>query len=312
MTVETVWEPAIIEPTGHGVTPDLAGLTAISRSVDLDALLIGRRGVIFRGFGVRRAELDAAIDLLLPDRLAYTQGNTPRSNLGDNIYTSTEYPADQQISLHSELSYAHRWPSRLLFYCERPATGGGATSAADAGRWLRALDPGVRAAFAGGLRYTQNLHGGRGLGKSWQETFETEDRELVEAFLAEGGASWTWTSTGLRVTQHRAATTHHPVTHEEVWFNQADQWHIGGLPEEIQSMLAELLTEHELPQHVTFADGSPIPVEYIRHVREVGWAHAYDVEWSSGDILLLDNVLAAHARRSYTGERRVLVAMSGS
>lgn len=312
MTVETIWEPAIIEPGAHGVTPDLAGLSAIARSADIGELLVGRRGVVFRGFGIPRPELDAAIAALLPDRLAYTQGNTPRSNLGDNIYTSTEYPADQEISLHSELSYAHRWPGRLLFYCERPAAAGGATSVADTGQWLRALDPGVRAAFAGGLRYTQNLHGGRGLGRSWQETFETEDRARVEEFLTEGAASWEWTATGLRVSQHRAATIRHPVTGEEVWFNQADQWHIGGLPAEIQSMLAELLTEQELPQHVTFADGSPIPVEYIRHVRDVGWAHAYDVEWNAGEILLVDNVLAAHARRAYTGERRVLVAMSGA
>ena len=30
----------------------------------------------------------------------------------------------------------------------------------------------------------------------------------------------------------------------------------------------------------------------------------------AGDLLLIDNVLTAHGRRPYTGDRRVLVAMS--
>lgn len=38
----------------------------------------------------------------------------------------------------------------------------------------------------------------------------------------------------------------------------------------------------------------------------------YDVNWQSGDVLLVDNVLAAHARRPYAGVRRVLVATSGA
>jgi hypothetical protein len=31
--------------------------------------------------------------------------------------------------------------------------------------------------------------------------------------------------------------------------------------------------------------------------------------WRAGDILMLDNVLTAHARRPFAGERRLLVAM---
>jgi alpha-ketoglutarate-dependent taurine dioxygenase len=35
-----------------------------------------------------------------------------------------------------------------------------------------------------------------------------------------------------------------------------------------------------------------------------------DVDWRAGDLLLIDNVLVGHGRRSFTGQRRVLVAMS--
>lgn len=61
---------------------------------------------------------------------------------------------------------------------------------------------------------------------------------------------------------------------------------------------------------VAFADGSPIPAEYIRQVRDRGLAAAVDVDWRRGDLLIVDNVLVGHGRRPFTGNRRVLVAMS--
>ncbi|GES37423.1 SyrP-like protein [Rhodococcus aetherivorans] len=311
MTEGEQWQPLVVLPTAYDVAPTPQGLSdLIGNGLDVDGLLTEHRALLFKGFDITRDTLDGAIDLFLPNRAAYTHGNTPRSNLGGNIYTSTEYPADQSISMHNELSYASAWPSRLLFYCEQPAETGGATPLADAANWLQLIDPEVRDAFAGGLRYAQNLHGGRGLGKSWQQTFETDNRDEVEAFLAEGRSSWTWTSTGLRVTQERAATTHHPVTGEEVWFNQVDQWHPAGLPEDVRTIMTQMFTEADLPQSVTFRDGSPIPAEYVLHVREMGWKQAYDIDWETSNLALVDNVLAAHARRPYTGERRVLVAMS--
>lgn len=61
---------------------------------------------------------------------------------------------------------------------------------------------------------------------------------------------------------------------------------------------------------MTFADGSPIPADYIRHIQETGLALAVDVDWAPGDLLLIDNMLVGHGRRPFTGPRRVLVAMS--
>ncbi len=98
--------------------------------------------------------------------------------------------------------------------------------------WLNSLRSEVREAFAGGIRYVQNLHDGYGLGKSWQDTFETDDKAEVERYLAAAEAEWEWGPDGIRVVQHRKATTRHPVTGTEVWFNQADQWHPAGLGDE--------------------------------------------------------------------------------
>jgi alpha-ketoglutarate-dependent taurine dioxygenase len=250
-------------------------------------------------------------DLALPNRLAYVHGNAPRTKVGDNVYTAAEYPAGSTISMHNELSYAHGWPARLMFYCQVAAESGGATPVVDGTAWLAALHPRVREAFADGVCYRQNLHGGRGFGKSWQETFETGARDEAERFLTASGATFEWRPDGgLRVSQLRPSTNHHPVTSEEVWFNQSDQWHPASLGEDTASALAQILHQEDLPQYVTFADGSPIPDDYVIHVRDRGLEVAVDVDWRAGDLLLIDNVLVGHGRRPFTGSRRVLVAMS--
>ncbi|MDG4786449.1 TauD/TfdA family dioxygenase [Micromonospora sp. WMMD1102] len=306
------WRPMEIDPAAAGVEASPQGLADyLSTTAELDNLLTAEKALVFRGFQVTEETLDPVMDQLLPNRLAYVHGNSPRTKVGKNVYTSTEYPPEFTISMHNELSYAHQWPSRLMFFCHTAAETGGATPVVDAALWLHSLDPQVRAAYAGGVRYTQNLHDGFGLGKSWQDTFETADRDEVEAFLSSTEASWEWKSDGgLRVTQDRPSTTRHPVTGVEVWFNQSDQWHPAALGDDTAKSLAEVLPPDELPQSVTFADGSPIPDEYVIQVRDRGLEAAVDVDWRQGDVLLIDNVLVGHGRRPFTGRRRVLVAMS--
>ncbi|MEW1583180.1 TauD/TfdA family dioxygenase [Streptomyces microflavus] len=306
----SAWAPRIIRPADASVSASPEGLAEYLRATDPGDLLVQSRAVVFRGFGVSGDSYDGVADLLLPDRLAYVHGNSPRTKVGRNLYTSTEYPAEFEISMHNEMSYAHAWPSRILFFCDIAAATGGATPVVDGKLWLDSIDPEVREAFRAGVRYTQNLHDGMGFGKSWQATFETDDRAEVEAFLNRAEAEWTWLPDGtLRVTQVRQATLKHPVTGTEVWFNQADQWHTAGLGEDAAA-LAELMPEEDLPQNAHFADGSPIPAEYITHVQEVGMKVAVDVGWEVGDLLFVDNVAVGHGRRAFTGERRILVAMS--
>ncbi|WP_431930520.1 TauD/TfdA family dioxygenase [Micromonospora sp. RP3T] len=312
MAVDSTWTPLEISPHDVGCEAEPRALIDYVRGEpDLTGLLAREKAVVFRGFQATPDELPGVLDELLPDRLAYVHGNSPRTKVGQNVYTSTEYPPEFTISMHNELSYGHAWPSRLLFFCETAPETGGATPVVDGERWLESLDDDVRDAFAGGVRYTQNLHSGRGLGKSWQDTFETDDRDAIEGFLGDSEAEWEWRKDGsLRVIQRRPATTEHPITGTRVWFNQADQWHAAGLGSETAAALARVIPADELPQSVTFADGSPIPDTYVEQVRDRGLELAVDVDWHAGDVLLIDNVLVGHGRRPFTGKRRVLVAMS--
>ena len=307
------WLPTEIDPETAGVPATPEGLLRhlADGGAPLEERLTEAKALVFRGFGLRPDALEPIMNFLLPNRLAYVHGNSPRTKVGANLYTSTEYPPEFVISMHNELSYAAKWPTRLMFFCEQAAETGGATPVVDGTLWLDSLDAEVSAAFAAGLRYTQNLHDGYGLGKSWQDTFETGDRAEVERFLAGTQAEWTWKPDGsLRVTQLRPATIKHPVTGEEVWFNQADQWHAAALGDDTAAALAAIMPPEDLPQSVAFADGSPIPGEWAVHIRDVGLESAVDVDWRTGDLMLIDNIAVGHGRRSFTGKRRVLVAMS--
>ncbi|EPJ35812.1 putative Clavaminate synthase-like protein [Streptomyces afghaniensis 772] len=305
------WAPAEVGPGDIGTDATPEALVAHLDAIDLDALLVREKAVVFRGFKVPADGLDPVLDRLLPRRLAYVHGNSPRTKVGSNVYTSTEYPQEYTISMHNEMSYAHAWPTRLTFYCAVAPATGGATPVVDAALWLESLDDEVREAFRSGVRYTQNLHGGRGLGKSWQDTFETEDRDEVDAFLKEADADWSWgPGNSLMVSQVRHSTVRHPDTGTEVWFNQSDQWHPASLGDETAKALAQIMPASELPQYVTFADGSPIPDAYVLQVRDRGLENAVDVDWHEGDLLVIDNLLVGHGRRPFTGPRRVLVAMS--
>ncbi|WP_242889916.1 TauD/TfdA family dioxygenase [Actinomadura litoris] len=311
MSARSDWKPLELRPDGvpGGADGLLEALDAAGGPAEL---LAREKVVVFRDFQVTEETVEPVLDALLPNRLAYMHGTSPRAKVGGNVYTSTEYPQHLTISMHNELSYSHRWPERIVFFCTTTPGSGGATPVVDGALWLDVLDEEVRKAFAGGVRYLQNLHDGFGLGRSWQQTFETDDRATVEEYLAAGEYDWEWTADGLRMASPvRPSTIEHPVSGAEVWFNQVDQFHPAALGDDTARELAQILPPEELPQSVSFADGGRIPDEYVLQVRDRGLDAAVDVDWRRGDLMVIDNVAVGHGRRPFTGDRRVLVAMSG-
>ncbi|MNT40106.1 Taurine catabolism dioxygenase TauD, TfdA family [compost metagenome] len=64
-----------------------------------------------------------------------------------------------------------------------------------------------------------------------------------------------------------------------------------------------------MPRHVMFGDGTPIPDEAMALIGELYEACAVRFDWQRGDVVMLDNMLAAHARDPYEGPRKIVVAM---
>ncbi|MCR6485755.1 TauD/TfdA family dioxygenase [Amycolatopsis sp. OK19-0408] len=284
------------------------------RRAEIEAACLRDGAVVVRGLGVAEpADLHEVVSGFGAPLDSYRGGNTPRKSLADGVFTSTEYPAQFEISLHNELSYAAAAPRRLYFACLLAAETGGATPVCDGRALLADLEPAVRHRFEDkGVRYHQLLHGGHGFGKSWQETFESDDRAVVESFLAASRATWSWTREGgLRVAQNRPGVRRHPETGEPAWFNQAEQWHPSSLPAEAaEAMLALAGVEEDLPQWVTYGDGTRIPDADLAQVRAAAERNKLVRPWRAGEVLFVDNVLALHGRSPYTGRRRVTVAMT--
>jgi hypothetical protein len=68
--------------------------------------------------------------------------------------------------------------------------------------------------------------------------------------------------------------------------------------------------EAGLPMAAYYGDGGRIDNTTLASVREVLRAQRRTFRWQQGDLLVVDNVLAAHGRMPFDGPRRILVAMS--
>lgn len=244
--------------------------------------------------------------------LDYVDGNSPRTKLEGKVYTSTEYDNTQKITMHNELSYSSTWPKKIFFSCVQPAAVGGETTLADGRLILKEMNPSiVKEIEKKGIVYIRNLHGGIGVGPSWQDTFETTDKSVVEKHCEANNIKFQWYDENLRLYQNSKGIINHHITGEKVWFNQIDQFHPSHLGEDIFETL-NLICEspEEFPMYVTFGDGSEIPSSTVAEIMEtIEKVTEYPV-WDKGELLVVDNELVCHGRNSFEGDRLVLVAMS--
>lgn len=281
--------PTVVSPrSADGMSIDT--LAPLAHAIATDTLERAG-GVLFTGFRVPSIDAFQRFAASFGDPLiGYEYASTPRSQVEGAVYTSTEYPPHRAIPLHNEQSYTREWPLRIWFHCALAAQQGGATPIADSRAVYRALDPALVARFEQReLLYVRNF--GQGLDLPWQQSFGTDDPATVERMCAARGIECAW-RTGddgellLRTRERCQAVARHPRTGERVWFNQANLFHLSALDDDMQDALAQIRGVLER-QRIVFP-------------------------WRTGDVLMLDNMLSAHARDPFEGPRKVVVAMAQS
>jgi alpha-ketoglutarate-dependent taurine dioxygenase len=298
--------PIVLGPASDDA--DLPKLASLHRRF-IESKLLEHGAILFRGFDTGSVPAFERYTTSACSELFSENGEHPRENIAGNVYTPVFFPPDRQLLWHNENTFNYRWPQKIWFCCVRPAERGGETPIVDSRRVYERIDPEIRERFMRhGVTYVRNY--GEGPGLSWQQVFRTTDRLEVEEHCRKNRIEFEWKDGDrLRTRSTRPAVIRHPRTGEPCWFNQAQHWHLSCLDEATRDSLRAVFAEEDLPRTCYYGDGSPIGDDEMQAVCQVYRELEVSFPWREGDILMVDNILTAHGRNPFSGQRKILVAM---
>jgi alpha-ketoglutarate-dependent taurine dioxygenase len=248
-------------------------------------------------------------DAVVGERAAYKEQATPRSHFGADVYSSTDLPPSQSIRPHNENSYTLTFPGVLVFGCLIAPETGGATPVTDVRSVLANIPAPLVSRFresGWGLVRNYADH----LGLSWSTAFGTQDKDVVAKYCEENLIAHEWCADGhLRTVQRRSALIRHPLTAAEVWFNHVVFWNEWALDPDVREVFIEDLGAENLPFGTVYGDGEPVGKSDVEVIDEAYRQATVRETWKPGDVMLVDNILSAHGRESFRGDRKILVAM---
>ncbi|MEF2074232.1 TauD/TfdA family dioxygenase [Consotaella aegiceratis] len=276
---------------------------------EIDARLLKHGAILFRGFRPRDLAGFQKTTEKLTRTLLKDYGDLPKEDAQGDIYKSTPYPADKMILFHNESSHLTCWPTRQFFMSVIVAKSGGETPIVDCRQVLQALprhitDP----LLALGLCYVRTFV--PNFDVSWQAFFKTDVRAEADALCRAAGMEPAWRGEDIMQVRNRApAVIRHPVTGEMSFFNQIALHHPSCLDVEVRMSMESFLGPDALPRNVTYGDGTPIPDAHVAEIGRVMDDLSVADPWNEGDLIMLDNMLVAHARRPFSGPRKIVVVL---
>lgn len=307
--------PAIVENKSGFTTLEDCIAWVKANQAELEAALSHAGTLLFRGFPINSAEtFDAFSAAFGYANFTYKESlsNAVRVNFTERVFTANEAPKDVEIYLHHEMAQTPVYPSKLFFFCKAAADKGGATPLCRSDALFTELQkqaPALAKDFEEkGLKYTTRMPGeddaNSGQGRSWKSTLGVDSVASAEAKLSELGYSWVWQDDGSLV----ATTPVLPAVMQlengtKTFFNQLIAAYMGwkGVKENPASA-------------ITFGDDSHISKDALELVNGLAAQFTYDLQWQDGDVAIIDNYMAMHGRRPYSGERKrqVLVALAAA
>ncbi|HEY0101786.1 MAG TPA: condensation domain-containing protein, partial [Pyrinomonadaceae bacterium] len=298
--------PLVIQPATNKL--DLEEWTKANLSF-IEEKLQRHGALLFRGFAVDSASAFEKFAHAICPRLFDENGEHQRDSVSGKVYTPVAYPANKLLLWHNENSFNNSWPMKIWFCCASPAAEGGETPLVDSRRVFEMLDPKIRERFSQKqVMYVRNYK--EGLGQSWQAIMRASTRAQAEEYCRKNFMEFEWKEGNNLVTRCvRPAVSRHPRTGEMVWFNQAQHWHPSCLDAETRDSLRAVFGEDDLPRGCYYGDGSAIEDSVMEEILEVYRQLEVSFKWEARDVVMLDNMLTAHGRNPYVGERRLYVAM---
>src|SRR5262245_17128815 len=278
-----------------------------------DALLaaVAEHGsLLIRGLGLRDAAEAEAVFRQLGRLMSEKEAFTPRRSYSPGVYSSSKWPPNQPMCMHHELSYVLEFPGLMLFACLVAPTEAGATPVADSPSVLHELPAELIQRFEHvGWLLIRNY--GSDIGASVAQAFGTDDRRAVESYCRANAIEFEWQGNGgLRTWQRRSAVVRHPITGHRCWFNQIAFLNEWTMDPDVREYLVDLYGQDGLPFNTRFANGDAVGADIVELINEVYEANTTREPWEVGDLMLVDNIRAAHGRERFQGPREVVVAMA--
>jgi hypothetical protein len=317
--------PLCIQPTSTDLGQDIHAATAwvAKHRPQLEASRADVGAILFRGFPVRTSSDFNAFLAAFPDYgHGYVGGTSQRGKVTGRVMESTVAPPDRVIPTRQEMAYSLSFPLKLAFFCEEPSPVGGGTPICDM-RELTATMPRRlhNTVFSRGLRYWRHFRKADYatgveeldiLHRTWQQAFQTDDKDPIERQILLMGSEFEWCDSGIIISNHTRGFVVHPVTGEDIWFNSIGGYGFG--EHVIGKRLADLYLQHygpsrPLPFGVTYGDGESIDPKDIEPLYEVTEQIQVAIPWRKGDIYLLDNILMGHGRNTFSGDRKIRVSL---
>jgi hypothetical protein len=284
-----------------------------AKRLRLDAQMSEHGAVLFRGFPVVSPEaFDEFIRAFDYPNFPYEQSlsNAVRVVRTERVFSANEAPPDVTIYLHHEMAQTPIYPSRLFFYCENAAATGGATPICRSDvlleRLRRRCPRFVDDCEQKGLRYTNVMPASNdpksGMGRSWQSTLRAESAAQAEERLRDLGYSWQWLPEDcLQATTSVLPAIRQVADGRKVFFNQL-----------IAAFKGWKDVRNEPSKAITHGDGSPLDADAVHLAADIAEELTFDVPWQQCDVVLVDNYLVMHGRRTFSGTRKVWASLVAS
>ena len=270
--------------------------------------------IVFRGFPVTDAtSYDAFFAAFGFPNFTYKDSlsNAVRINHTEYVFTANEAPQDVEIYLHNEMAQTPVYPAIISLFCEAAADAGGATvicrSDAIYQRLLEADPANTQKLEQLGVKYTSVMPPANdpksGQGRSWRDTLSVDSVAQGEEKLRSLGYSWQWNQDQSLTAQTAALPAIRTLADgRKVFFNQLVAAYMGwkGVQQDPSVSLC-------------FGDDSAIGKEFLQTIVAIAQELSYNLDWQDGDVAIVDNNLAMHGRRPYSGarKRKVLVVLGG-
>jgi alpha-ketoglutarate-dependent taurine dioxygenase len=298
--------PLVLVPAeGQNKTGDEWGDYIAEKRDVFRQLLIEYGAILFRNFPIDSAELfDKFGKAWGYTFFPYVGGLATRKHITGNVETASEAGPEKTVYWHCETCHQMIYPHYLFFYCHVPPGERGETPICHNNVVYNEIlkrDPEfVEKAIKEKVQYIREIPNHEDpestIGKSWMKTFATTDPKEAERIAVANDNTVEWLPNGYMMTKSHKFD---PVmedkrTGQKLWFNSICGAHFNFGPK-----------NNKYLGRCTFGNGDPMPDESMHTLRDITEGNRAEFTWKKGDVLVVDNKIAAHARRSYEPPRVV-------